>query len=253
MTAFPNFRSAVQSLDLSRGLPDWPEALLMRRDGDWATFYAPFDHVNVNAKIVLVGITPGLQQASNALAALQQGLRNGHSDGAALEAAKRYASFSGPMRQNLVDMLDFIGLALWLGVESTAALFSDHAHLVHYTSALRYPVTLRGKNYGGTPSLVRTPFTREELRWFAEEAESLPQAVFVPLGPAATEATDWLAQRGVLDRSRVLGGLPHPSGANAERIAYFLGRKSREKLSAKTDPGKLDRARDDLVAAVGRL
>lgn len=65
MTAFPSFRSAVQSLDLSRDLPDWPESLLMRRDGDWATYYAPFDHVNLRARIVLVGITPGLQQAGN--------------------------------------------------------------------------------------------------------------------------------------------------------------------------------------------
>ena len=37
--------------------------------------------------------------------------------------------------------------------------------------------------------------------------------------------------------------MPHPSGANAERISYFLGRKPRERLSAKTDPHKLDGAR----------
>ena len=102
--------------------------------------------------------------------------------------------------------------------------------------------------------MVRTPFTRSELlTWFVQEARALPAALFVPLGPAVTEALNLVVRQGALDASRVLGGLPHPSGANAERIAHFLGRKSREQLSAKTDPGKLDRARDHLVAAVGRL
>jgi hypothetical protein len=37
--------------------------------------------------------------------------------------------------------------------------------------------------------------------------------------------------------------LPHPSGANAERIAYFLGNKARESLSIKTNPDLLDQAK----------
>ena len=47
--------------------------------------------------------------------------------------------------------------------------------------------------------------------------------------------------------------MPHPSGANAERIAYFLGRKSREALCAKTDPAKLDQRCDSLRRAVAAL
>ena len=39
----------------------------------------------------------------------------------------------------------------------------------------------------------------------------------------------------VLSAARVLSGLPHPSGANAERIAFFLGRKKREDVSSKVD------------------
>jgi hypothetical protein len=31
----------------------------------------------------------------------------------------------------------------------------------------------------------------------------------------------------------VLVGLPHPSGANAERIAFFLGRKAQHALSGR--------------------
>jgi hypothetical protein len=44
--------------------------------------------------------------------------------------------------------------------------------------------------------------------------------------------------------------LPHPSGANAERIAYFLGRKAKGDLSAKTSPGKLDEAKAQLIKRV---
>ena len=226
----------------------------MRREGDWATYYAPFDHVNTSARVVLVGITPGLQQAGNALRALRDELRRGSSDAQALETAKSFASFSGPMRQNLIDMLDAIGLQAILGIASSSQLFGDRTDLVHYTSALRYPVTLKGKNYGGSPSITDSPFARKELdQWFAEEARLLPDAIFVPLGPAVTDALESLAAAGTLDRSRILAGLPHPSGANAERIAYFVGRKPRETLSKKTDPDKLDRARSALIERIGRL
>jgi len=247
------FRPAIESLDLGSGLSDWPEPLLMRRDGDWATYYAPFDHVNLNARVVLVGITPGLQQAGNGLKALQAELRSGTPLPRALEIAKGFASFSGPMRQNLIDLLDSIGLPALLGISSAAQLFDDRADLVHYTSALRYPVTLKGANYGGSPGITTAAYTRNELHWFAEESAALPRAVFIPLGPAVTAALEALTDTGQLDATRVLAGLPHPSGANAERIAYFVGRKPRESLSKKTDPDKLDRARTTLVSRVRDL
>lgn len=60
-------------------------------------------------------------------------------------------------------------------------------------------------------------------------------------------------KEGALASDVVLDGLPHPSGANAERIAYFLGRKAREALSPKTSPAGLDAARDRLRAQVAAL
>ena len=253
-TVLQNYRSSVELLDLTSGLTDWPESLLMRREGDWATFYAPFDHVNTDARVVLVGITPGLQQASNALRALQRELRRGATDTEALAIAKSFASFSGPMRSNLIELLDTIGLNEWLQIETAAQLFDERTDLVHYTSALRYPVTFRGKNYGGTPKILSADFPIVELnRWFAEEASLLSQAVFVPLGPAVTSAVESLSATGRIAQDRVLSGLPHPSGANAERIAYFTGRKPREALSAKTNAAKLDSARQILQERVRRL
>lgn len=52
---------------------------------------------------------------------------------------------------------------------------------------------------------------------------------------------------------RILDGLPHPSGANAERISYFLGKKAREVLSHKTNPKKIDDGRRRALATMERL
>ncbi|MGB3626838.1 MAG: hypothetical protein WA989_13470 [Henriciella sp.] len=123
---------------------DAPDALLI--DKAWQgskridIAYAAFDHVTRTAKIVIVGITPGRQQMANALQECRRQLRSGAAADVALAAAKVHASFSGPMRANLVAMLDDIGVAQLLGLESTAALWGSASDLAHFTSALRYPV-----------------------------------------------------------------------------------------------------------------
>src|SRR3546814_17164149 len=73
--------------------------------------YAPFDHVNHNADIVIVGMTPGRQQMRNAILEARRVIRAGGSETDAIERAKIFASFSGPMRSHLVGMLDEIGRA----------------------------------------------------------------------------------------------------------------------------------------------
>jgi len=77
--------------------------------------------------------------------------------------------------------------------------------------------------------------------------------VYVPLGEKVTEALYFLADRGLLNRQQILDGLPHPSGANAERIAYFLGNKERSALSVKTNAAKLDQLKSAILEKVGRL
>ena len=75
--------------------------------------YAPFEHIQHGAKVVIVGITPGEQQARNALLEARRQLIAGASQAMALSKAKVFASFSGPMRANLVAMLDHVGLHRW--------------------------------------------------------------------------------------------------------------------------------------------
>jgi hypothetical protein len=216
--------------------------------------YAPFDQVNLHAKIVIVGLTPGRQQMRNALLEAHRQLLSGKSVDEALAAAKVFASFSGPMRSNLVGMLDDIGVSDRLGLSTAASLWGQDNHLVQFTSVLRYPVFIDGANYSGNPDILVTKALVNQVRtYFAAEMRVLSGAIFVPLGPRVTAALEMLADQCGIDQSQVLSGLPHPSGANSERIAYFLGRKTRDALSGKTNPYMIDEARRLLVGKMQRL
>lgn len=214
--------------------------------------YAPFDYINVDAKIVIVGMTPGRQQASNALRAAKVALEAGYTIDYASRDAKLHASFSGePMRSNLIRMLDLIGVPAKLGLQSTSSLWSDDANLVHFTSALRYPVFVDGQNWSGQPDMVRTPVLRAWLEQYTGvELATLNDAIIVPLGPKVCAAMMHLADVGKIKRNKILEGLPHPSGANAERIACFLGDKPAELVSSKTNAAALYTARDALTHRV---
>lgn len=230
------------------------ERLLMDRDDKVSIHYAPFDYTNEKAKVVIVGITPGKTQMLNAIAEARRQMASEATEDRILAAAKRTASFSGAMRPNLVGLLNKIGLSQWLGIHSCDALFGSASELVQTTSVLRFPVFVDGENYNGTPNMLKHPLLRRYvIEHFGQEAQSLKNAVFVPLGDKVGEALRFLVSEGILRQEQVLDGLPHPSGANAERIAYFLGNKSKESLSAKTDPIKLDKARISLMQQVSTL
>lgn len=79
------------------------------------------------------------------------------------------------------------------------------------------------------------------------------RAAAVRFGPKPAATLAHLAGLGILDPTRILDGLPHPSGANAERISYFLGRKPRAALSSNTRPEPIDEARERLIARIALL
>ncbi|MFZ2155602.1 MAG: hypothetical protein WAV72_05720 [Bradyrhizobium sp.] len=228
--------------------------LLLVQESLLSISYAPFEHIQLGARLAIVGITPGAQQARDALLEARRRLLNGNDHPSALKAAKTFASFSGSMRSNLVGMLDHVGLNRWMGVPSTADVWNSRHDLVHFTSALRYPVFVGGKNYSGAPSMITTPVLREALlKNLGEEVAALPNAVWVPLGPKPAEGLGLLVKQGLLSADQLILGLPHPSGANAERIAYFLGRKSRASLSNKTSPDAIEANRARLCSQVAGL
>lgn len=207
-------------------------ALRMDSEDELEIYYVPLAYVNEAAQIVLVGITPGIQQMAKAYEVARKLLNEGHSLEEIFREASRNAAFAGPMRDNLVQMLDGLGIHRHLGISSCWALFdAQNRHLVHTTSAIRYPVFRNGKNYGGKPPIVRSPLLRRYVETrLAGELSRVPGAVVVPLGKSVSEALQLLASDVRLDLSRCLIGFPHPSGGNGHRKQEYAER--REALQA---------------------
>ncbi len=246
----PRFREALSNRESRE---NFKQSMIIEQEGRLSVCYGAFEYINQGAKVVLVGLTPGEHQARRANDSVAEHLANGETEFEALKAAKVFASFSGPMRPNLVSLLDEIGLARELGISSTDKLFGERSDLCHFTSTLRFPVFVDGQNYSGAPSVLGHPVLKKMVDDYLapELSEFRGAAWFVPLGKEATLALKYLADKGVISEERVLNGLPHPSGANAERIAYFLGKKPKEKLSAKTNPESLDAAKRQLLLKIG--
>nr|WP_250807170.1 uracil-DNA glycosylase family protein [Neorhizobium tomejilense] len=248
--------AGMSAADIAREVKK-PSALLMDREatrkGELSVAYAPFDHVNREARIVIVGITPGATQMEAGLHAVRSGYLMGLPEEQILERAKTHASFSGDMRSELVTLLDYIGMNRALGIETAADLWGAAGHLAHFTSALRYPTFIDGANYNGTPAVKASPLlSRHAQLWFGSEAKELGEAVFVLLGPKVDEiALPILRSAGVTD-DRIISDFCHPSGANRERLRYFTKTLGKEP-SAKVDKAKTDANRAVIVAKVAAI
>ena len=71
---------------------------LINKDKNIEIYYAPFDYLNSDAKIMIVGITPGLQQMLQSFQVIN--------DGKSLKEVKDLSSFKGSMRTALIKYLD---------------------------------------------------------------------------------------------------------------------------------------------------
>jgi hypothetical protein len=210
-------------------------SLLLHREDSLEMYYAPFGAVNPSASVVLLGITPGWTQMEIAYRSARSDLDRGFTSEEICARAKQSASFAGTMRTNLVRMLDDLGLPSLLGIPSSSDLFASATQLVHMTSAIRYPVFVKGQNYTGhTPAILRSAFLRECVDvMLASELLAVPHAIIVPLGNAVSETLAYLADRGRLSPERCLFGFPHPSGANGRRVRDFTAH--RERLAKKME------------------
>lgn len=213
------------------------------------TIYAPFEHIEHGARLVIVGITPGATQAENALVGARAALRKGMEIDAAARLAKVTASFSGNMRPNLCGMLDAVGVPGWLGIKESIDLFKNASHLVHFTSALQNPVFVGGANYNGSPDILghaRLVATIEDT--LAAEVRALPNAWWLPLWDVPAAALSHLVKRGLLPAQKLLPAMPHPAGGNGENIAWFRGTtKATTFSSRRASTGELLlRRRDEL-------
>jgi hypothetical protein len=228
LATFATYRDAIGAL------PEGPltrRQLLTKRyrigrEGKLQVFYAPVDVVTKDARIVLVGVTPGWQQMRLAFEAVRDALINQWADDECLAAPKATAAFAG-MRTRITAWLDDLGVASWLNIESTSALFAERRDLFHPTSAVRYPVFVGDdlRNYtGSSPSPDRSELLMSIVSArLVPELASFPNALVVPLGNAVSRLLTLLPD---VDHSRCLLGFPHPSGANGHAPKQFASERN---------------------------
>ena len=183
--------------------------------------YIPFDPLPApDARVVLVGITPGKTQLRRAVATARTALSRGLDDDEVIRRAKSAAAFGGQMRANLIWMLDSIGLPDALGIASTETFFAADAHLAVTTSAVCHAVLVHGKDWDGRrPHILRHSLTRMFVEQvLAQEFRWSPTALVIPLGPIPALAVERCVQTGAVHPAQVLTGFLHPSGANNGRI-----------------------------------
>ena len=83
------------------------EKFELYKEDNMTIYYAPHNEtINNNAKIFIVGITPGWTQTSIAYKTARNGLINNLAPELIKKECKRNSRFAGSMRKNLIEMLD---------------------------------------------------------------------------------------------------------------------------------------------------
>ena len=193
---------------------------LLSKEGNIEIYYAPFDYINPQAKIVIIGITPGLQQMIQSFQAIK--------DGKSLMEVKDLSSFKGGMRNTLVKFLDELKINKILKIQSCESLFNLNNQYLHSTSLVKYPVFDKGKNYSGVNILKKKILLDFIEDNFLKELEVFQGSIIVPLGNSVSSTIDYLNTKHQLKLKCFLKGFPHPSGLNARKNIQF--KENREEM-----------------------
>ena len=191
---------------------------LINKEANIKIYYAPFDYVNSKAKIMIAGITPGLQQMLQSFQVIN--------DGKSLKEVKDLSSFKGSMRTTLIKYLDELKVNKMIKIKSCESLFDKDSKYLHATSLVKYPVFDKGKNYAGSNILkkkILLDFIEEN---FLKELKTLKKAIIIPLGNTVSSTIEYLNNKYDLKLRCFLKGFPHPSGANARKNIQFKEHKS---------------------------
>ena len=200
---------------------------LIDKDNNIEIYYTPHnEHFNKEAKIFIVGITPGFQQMSTAISTARKELEHTDNIEAIQYKCKVAARFSGSLRKNIISMLDDLKLNELMNVNSSSELFDEKDNLLHTVSLIQYPVFVKKENYTGhTPKLIKNEFLMKYVydNFISEfkRLENPENVLLIPLGKAVEEILIKLQEDKIIGENQILLGFPHPSGANVNRVKQF--------------------------------
>jgi len=217
--------------------------LELGRDGKKSLRYIPFEHINREAKIVIVGITPGPNQLDLAYETAQKLIKAGRSSDEILAEAKKHGAFGGPqMKPNLVKILKHFSFERILGINQVESLWGSNAKLMHATSVVPHAAftVTKGRDTpfaGYFEDVWACDLFREcFLDCFVPSlAEINPNAMYVGLGRCPEQALEWCVTHGHLRKEQVLGAFCHPSTNGGSTVGYFLREKGKQDMKP-TDP-----------------
>ncbi|TNC74334.1 hypothetical protein [Rubellimicrobium roseum] len=195
--------------------------------------WAPFDAVNPHAKLAIVGVTPGPNQAERALLAARRAALAGHDPTHEITQIKCESSFRGKqgtndraIEENLKALLEHSGVAERVGIDDVDELWKAEAHKVHFTSTLRYPTFIGDKLFNNQIDSLKHPFLRlmiEDL--LAAELRQLPSdAIIAVLGRRGPGVVRHAARLAGLDLTRIVA-LQHPSPNNHDGVRQYLAKE----------------------------
>ena len=213
------FLNQIRSLKKINKFTITNKNFLIKREDNIEIYYAPFDYINSKAKIMIVGITPGLQQMLQSFEAVNEGR--------SLKEVKDLSSFKGSMRTTLIKYLDSLNINKKLRIKSCESLFNINSKYLHSTSLIKYPVFDKGKNYSGSGLLKRKILLDFLEAHFVKELKKLDKTIIVPLGNTVSSTIDYLNNEFKLNLKCFLKGFPHPSGLNVRKDIQFKENKTR--------------------------
>lgn len=227
---FSRFAAGMQALPVNT---ERDRRMLLWEEGKHQLYYIPFEHLNPAARLVIVGISPGPDQMKIAYNTARTSLAKGLPHDEASRRAKHAGAFGGLLRTNLCKMLDHFDIPAWLGVPTSLALFEQRQDLIYSTSVVPHAAFIGEDGLSKDfKTVLQVPaFYECFMDCFVKRIPELhPDAKFLALGHVVKDALEWCVAHGHLDRSRVLGTVPHPSGNGGSQVRIFVGEKKLDML-----------------------
>jgi hypothetical protein len=238
---FQRFKSALRSVGSE-------DRFLLGEEKGFTIYYVPFEHINVKARLVLVGITPGPTQRDCSRATAQRLLATPAPNSQILKEILRQCAFTD-MRERIDRMLDHFGIPRCLGIDCASRFWSSCFDQFFPTSIIPNAAFKNGLYFNGPFNAILeiAPLRHQFEDVFIPSIRRLnKQALYLGLGPVVDKALRLCASRNIIEERQIIGYLPHASPSSGSQFAYFMREKELGDLNPR-DPVR-HRARDLDVA-----